>query len=149
MTSLVHFHAVKSFLELQEKYRKSPRIKNPVTRASHVVAVSIGKGPYFARKVQALHNYIQKFRTLPPTNAGKHHAHPSLLNNERMAQAVCRYLTVLANGEVCGLSVINIHLDYHNFSQITPLKLQREVNTVIILVLGLDLGGQKILENCA
>jgi hypothetical protein len=66
-----------------------------------------------------------------------------------MAQAVRRYLTVLANGEVCGLSAINIHPDYHNFSQITPLKLQREVNTVIIPALGLDLGGQKISENCA
>jgi hypothetical protein len=116
MTLLVHLHAVKSFLELQQKYCKSSWIKNPITRASHVVVVSIGKGPYFARKVQALRVYIQKFQTLPPTNAGKHHAHLSLLNNERMAQAVRPYFTVLANGEVCGLSVINIHPDYHNFS---------------------------------
>jgi hypothetical protein len=69
-------------------------------RASHAVAISIGKGPYFARKVRMLHNYVEKFHTLPPMSAGKHHAHPSLLNNEHIAQAVRRYLTVLANGEV-------------------------------------------------
>ncbi|KAF8480617.1 hypothetical protein JB92DRAFT_3133121 [Gautieria morchelliformis] len=45
-TSLVHLYVVKSFLELQEKYRNSSRIKNPVMCASYTVAVSIGKGPY-------------------------------------------------------------------------------------------------------
>ncbi|KAF8507718.1 hypothetical protein JB92DRAFT_3121644 [Gautieria morchelliformis] len=130
-TSLVHLYAVKSFLELQEKYHNPSQITNLVMRASYTVAVSIGKGPYFARKIGTLHKYIQNFQTLPPTNAGKHHAHPSLLNNERIAQAVRRYLTVLANGEI------------------TPLKLQRQVSTVIIPALGLELGGQKIPENCA
>ena len=33
--------------------------------------------------------------------------------------------------------------------QITPLKLQKEVNNVIIPLLGLDLGGKKITEHCA
>jgi hypothetical protein len=47
-----------------------------------------------------LHNYVEKFHTLPPMSASKHHAHPSLLNNEHIAQAVRRYLTALANGEV-------------------------------------------------
>ena len=99
-TSLVHLYAVKSFMELRAKYVDSPRIKNPIMRASRTVAASIGKGLYFARKIRGLHKYIERFHTLPPTNAGRHHAHPSLLNNEGIAQAVRRYLTVLANGEV-------------------------------------------------
>ena len=64
------------------------------------MAISIVKGPYFAHKVRMLHNYVENFCTLPPMNAGKHHAHPSLLNNEHIAQVVRCYLTVLADGEV-------------------------------------------------
>ena len=77
-------------------------------RASLAVAKSIGKGPYFAHKIRTLTKYIGQFQTLPPTTIGNHNAHPSLLNNERMAQAVQRYLTVLADGEVntlCSQSV--------------------------------------------
>ena len=33
--------------------------------------------------------------------SGKHHAHPSLLNDERVKQAVRHYLTVVPLGEVC------------------------------------------------
>ncbi|KIJ46611.1 hypothetical protein M422DRAFT_164849 [Sphaerobolus stellatus SS14] len=130
-SSLMHLHSVKAFLELREKYRLAPRIKNPAMRASQVIAKSIGKGPYFAKKLRSLTRYIGRFRTLPPPTAGKHNAHPSLLNNERIAQAVRRYLTVLADGEI------------------TPLKLLRQVNNVIIPALGLDLAGQKISESCA
>ena len=100
LTSLVHLYAVKSFVEFCAKYFDSPQIKNPTMHASHTVAASIGKGPYFARKIQGLHKYIECFHTLPPTNAGRHHAHPSLLNNEGIAQAVRHYLTVLANRQV-------------------------------------------------
>lgn len=40
--------AIKNYLELYEKYRRVPQIKNPKERASVSVACSIGKGPYFA-----------------------------------------------------------------------------------------------------
>jgi len=99
-SSLMHLHAVKSLLELREKYRLAMHVRNPIMRASFVVAKSVGKGPYFAQKIPSLTRYVGKFRTLPPTTAGKHNAHPSLLNNERLAQSVRRYLTVLADGEV-------------------------------------------------
>lgn len=98
--ALYKLQAVKNYLELTLKYLRTPRVKNPRTRASLAVATAVGKGPYFARKIRHLALYIEKFHTLPPTNSGKHHAHPSLLNNERVAQAVRRYLTVVANGEV-------------------------------------------------
>ncbi|KNZ77460.1 hypothetical protein J132_05418 [Termitomyces sp. J132] len=64
--------------------------------------------------------------------SGKHHAHPSLLSNEHVAQARDAY-----KGNLNG--------------QITPLKLakQEQVNDVIIPLLGLDLGKSKISENCA
>jgi hypothetical protein len=100
LTSLVHLQCIKSYLELCEKYKAKPNIKNPSGRASHAVARSIGKGPYFAKKIVRLKCYIEKFQTLPPTSSGQHHAHPSLLNNERIHQAVTRYLRVQANGEV-------------------------------------------------
>ncbi|KIJ25471.1 hypothetical protein M422DRAFT_273562, partial [Sphaerobolus stellatus SS14] len=116
---------------LREKFQLSPQIKNPITLASEAVAVSIGKGKYFARKIRSLTRYIGRFRTLPPATAGKHNAHPSLLNDERISQAVRRYLTVLADGEI------------------TPLILQRQVNNIIIPSLGLDLAGEKISESCA
>jgi hypothetical protein len=99
-TSLMHLHALKQFIELWEKYKHMPRVRAPMMKASHTIAVSIGKGPYMARKLRTLYKYVAKFHTLPPMSAGKHHAHPSLLNNERIAQAVRRYLTVLADGEV-------------------------------------------------
>ena len=51
LTSLVHLYAVKSFVELCAKYFDSPWIKNPIMLASHTVTASIGKGPYFARKI--------------------------------------------------------------------------------------------------
>ena len=95
---LIYLHALQQFITLREHYMLNPKVKNPMIRASHTVAVSIRKGPYFARKVQTLHNYVEQIHTLPPTNAGKHHAHPSLLNNEHITQAVPHYLTVLADG---------------------------------------------------
>ena len=106
--SLMHLCAVSHFIRLHDEYCKSPKIKNPTMHASYTVARSIGKGPYFARKIRALHRYIARFHTLSPTNSGKHHAHPSLLNNERVLQAVCRHLTVLANGEVSLSQIIYV-----------------------------------------
>jgi hypothetical protein len=70
------------------------------------VATLAGRGPYFARKLRLLAVYIERFHTLPPINSGKHHAHPSLLNDERVAHAVRRYLTVLAAGEVSVFSLL-------------------------------------------
>ncbi|KAF4621818.1 hypothetical protein D9613_012166 [Agrocybe pediades] len=129
--SLFKLHAVKSFLELCELYRRVPAIKNPRVRASTAVARSVGRGPYFAKQMRKLSLYIHRFRTLPPTGSGKHHGHPSLLNDERIAQAVRRYLTVTALGEI------------------TTLELQKTVNTIIIPAIGLDLGGKSISERCA
>jgi hypothetical protein len=91
-----------------------PTIKNPSTRASEAIATSVGKGPYFAKKIQHLTVYIRQFHTLPPTGSGKHHAHPSLLNDERVAQAVRRYLTVVAIGEVRN-RLCTIHMDINHF----------------------------------
>ncbi|KIJ27974.1 hypothetical protein M422DRAFT_270825 [Sphaerobolus stellatus SS14] len=99
--------------------------------ASHAIAKSIGKGPYFAQKIRSLTRYIGCFHTLPPATAGKHNAHPSLLNDEWIAQAVYRYLTVLADGEI------------------TPFKLLHHVNKIIIPSLGFDIGAEKISISCA
>ena len=99
-TSLFYLTSLKQFVELWEKYKQNPRIAAPMVKASHIVASSVGKGPYVARKIRTLYRYVAQFHTLPPTNTGKHHTHPSLLNNERVAQAVHRYLTVLSDGEV-------------------------------------------------
>ena len=98
--ALFKLHAVRNHLELLERFRHIPNIKNPTTRASLAVAKSVGKGPYFAKKIRCLVMYINRFHTLPPARSGKHHAHPSLLNNERISQAVHRYLTVQEIGEV-------------------------------------------------
>ena len=99
--ALFKLHAVQNYLELRERYRLIPNIKNPAMRASLAVAKSVGKGPYLARQIRHLVIYIKKFRTLPPSRAGKCHAHPSLLNNERLYQAVRCYLTVQEAGMVC------------------------------------------------
>jgi len=99
-SSLINLHAVKRFIELRDKYKSLPKVQDPTLRASSVVSRSIGKGPYFAHKIRQFHKYIKQFCTLPPVTAGKHHAHPSLLNNESINGTVRRYLTVLANGEV-------------------------------------------------
>ncbi|KAI0244991.1 hypothetical protein BJV78DRAFT_1277581 [Lactifluus subvellereus] len=130
-TALFKLQAVKAYLELHERYRLIPKVTNPATRASLVVAKSVGKGPYFARRVRKLVTYIKQFQCLPPTGSGKHHAHPSLLNNERVHGAVRRFLTVQEPGEI------------------TPLSLQRHVNNTIIPKLGLDLGQSKISVECA
>ncbi|KIJ46711.1 hypothetical protein M422DRAFT_249876 [Sphaerobolus stellatus SS14] len=129
--SLMHLHAVKSFIQLRDGYKNNLKVLNPVTQASITVAKSIGKGLYFARKIRKLFTYIQHFKTLPPINSGKHHAHPTLLNNERILQAVRRYLSIVANGEI------------------TPLQLMKHVNEEIISGLGLDLGKQNISESTA
>ncbi|KAF8139716.1 hypothetical protein EV363DRAFT_1392657 [Boletus edulis] len=129
--SIVYLNSLKQFINLNTKYQANPKIKWPMQKASCAIAASIGKGPYTACKICALYRYISRFRTLPPTNKGNHHAHPTLLNNERIASAVRWYLTVLANGEI------------------TPLHLMKQVNEVIMPSLGLDLDGQNISEATA
>lgn len=106
-TPLFTLQAIKSYLDLTAKNQRVPIIRNPRERASLAVAKSVGKGPYFARKIRHLAVYINNFRTLPPTGSGKHHAHPSLLNNERVLHAVRRYLTVVALGEVYFISILS------------------------------------------
>ncbi|KAG2093316.1 uncharacterized protein F5147DRAFT_657455 [Suillus discolor] len=123
-------HAIRNYLELFERYRQIPNIKNPAIQASLAIAKSVGKGPYLACMIRRLVVYIHRFKTLPPSRAGKHHAHPSLLNNERVYQAVRRFLTIQEAGKI------------------TPHKLQHEVNKTIIPALGLDLGKNTISKNC-
>ena len=87
-TSLFYLHSLKQFIELWETYQRNPRIKAPMCKASHTVAVSVGKGPYMARKIRTLYRYVAKFQTLPPISKGKHRTFPSLLDNEQIAAAV-------------------------------------------------------------
>ena len=79
---LFKLQAIKNYCELLECYCCVPNIRDPVMQAGLTVAKSVGKGPYFACKVQSLVTYIKWFQCLPPNNAGKHHVHPSLLNNK-------------------------------------------------------------------
>ena len=79
---LFKLQAIKNYLKLLECYCCVPNIRDPVMQAGLTVAKSVGKGPYFACKVQSLVTYIKQFQCLPPNNAGKHHVHPSLLNNK-------------------------------------------------------------------
>ena len=76
------FQAIKSYLELLKHYCHVSNIRDLVTQAGLTVAKSVGKGPYFAHKVQSLVIYVKQFQCLPPNNAGKHHVCLSLLNNE-------------------------------------------------------------------
>jgi hypothetical protein len=99
-SALFKLQALKNYLELHAQYHINPKITNLATRASLAIAKSVSKGPYFARKICQLVIYVDKFHTLPPTGSGKHHAHPSLLNNERVYQAVRRFLAVQEDGEV-------------------------------------------------
>ena len=93
-------HAVRNYLELLEHYWHNPKVKKPATQASQAVTKSVGKGPYLACMIRHLVLYIDKFHTLLPSHVGKHHAHPSLLNNECMYQVVHRFLTVQEAGQV-------------------------------------------------
>lgn len=115
--SLFKLQAVKNYLGLFEKYKNIPQIRNPKVRSSTTIAYSVGKGPYFAKQIRKLALYINRFHSLPPTGSGKHHAHPSLLNDERVAHAVRRYLTVTALGEVrsSNLNKYKSHTDPHRF----------------------------------
>jgi hypothetical protein len=47
-TSLFHLNALAQFIDLWTKYQHIPKVKAPKRKASHAVAVSIGKGPYMA-----------------------------------------------------------------------------------------------------
>ncbi|KAH7881694.1 hypothetical protein F5I97DRAFT_1933136 [Phlebopus sp. FC_14] len=60
-TPLFYLNSLKQFIELWEKYQRNPRIKAPMCKASHTVAVSVGKGPYMARKIHALYRYVARF----------------------------------------------------------------------------------------
>ena len=147
-TSLFHLTSLKQFIDLWEKYKRNPQVRAPMIKASRVIASSVGKGPYMARKIRTLYKYVARFRTLPPVDASKHYAHPSLLDNERVAQAVRRYLTVLSDGTVRFLSLTwQIFLTY--IYQVTPLLLMKQVNNEILPSLGFDSGGHKISEKAA
>ncbi|KAL4063818.1 hypothetical protein J3A83DRAFT_4361906 [Scleroderma citrinum] len=103
-TALFHLNSLQQFIELWEKY-------------NHTISVSVEKGWYFTHKIHKL--------------IGRHHAHPSLLNNECIAQAIHQYSTVLHDGEI------------------TPQLLIKQINTIILLSLGLDAAGQKISDGAA
>ncbi|KAF8548284.1 hypothetical protein OG21DRAFT_1526603, partial [Imleria badia] len=120
--SLFHLNALEQFVEMWGKYQHNLKIKGPKRKASHTIAISIRRGQYFARKLHSMYTYVERYCTLPPEGQGKRHAYPTLLNDERIAAAVRRYLIVLADGEV---------------------------NRVIIPSLGLDSGGQQISESTA
>jgi hypothetical protein len=57
-SSIMHLHTVKRFIEPHAFFSCSPKIKNLTMHASYTVATSVGKGPYFARKICTLHQYI-------------------------------------------------------------------------------------------
>lgn len=98
--ALFKLKAVKNFFDLLEKYKLNLHIQNPCERASAAIVKSVGRGPYFSQQIQHLSLYIGHFHALPTTGSGKHHAHPSLLNDKHIAQAVQHYLTVVSLGEV-------------------------------------------------
>ena len=87
-TSTFYLNSLKQFINLNTKYQANLKIKWPMQKTSHVIAASIGKGPYMAHKICALYRYISQFCTLPSTNKGNHHAHPTLLDNERITSVV-------------------------------------------------------------
>ena len=60
-TSLFYLNMLVQFVELWTKYQQNPRIKGPMCRASHAIAISISKGPYMARKIRSLYNYVERF----------------------------------------------------------------------------------------
>lgn len=119
--ALFKLHTLKMYLELYAKMKLNPRISNPAQRASLSIARSVGRGAYFARQLRHLKLYVHRFGTLPPSRTGKHHAHPSLLNNEHIAVAVRRYLTVLADGEVSLLQTLQ-QLKTHRLSADHTIK---------------------------
>jgi len=115
---LDHFHSILN-------------IKTPSPTASLGVAKSLGKGPYFAKKIHYPTMYIKHFHTLLPARSGKNHTHPSLLNNEQVSQAVHHYLTMQEISEVKfqhTFKVTRITKYNHLLHQVTPLKLMCEVN---------------------
>ncbi|KAF8526566.1 hypothetical protein BU17DRAFT_62059 [Hysterangium stoloniferum] len=123
-TSLFYLNSFKQFIELWEKYQQNPRIKAPMKKASHAIAASIGKRPYMARKIRKLYRYVTHFQTLPPASKGKHHAHPSLLNNERIAQAQMARLGPLGtyNLKITPLLLMKQPVMYHTDDGLEPVK---------------------------
>ena len=146
--SLFHLNALEQFVEMWGKYQHNPKIKGLKMKASHTIAVSVRRGQYFAQKLRSMYTYVERYHTLPPEGKGKHHAYPTLLNNEQIAAAVRWYLTVLADGEV-SISGTQNNMIYLPCFKITPLHLMQQVNGVIIPSLGLDTGGQQISESTA
>ena len=99
-TTLFKLHTLQMYLDLHAQFSRNLHITKPAQRASLSIARLVGRGPYFVRQLRHLKLYIHCFGTLPPNQTGKHHTHPSLLDNEEILAAVRRYLTVLADGEV-------------------------------------------------
>jgi len=120
-------------------------------QGSLAVAKSVGKGPYFAKKICHLVMYIGHFHTLLPARSGKLHAHLYFLNNEQIFQAVHYYLTVQEIREVKFQHTFKVtRITKYNYllHKVTPLKLMHEVNQTIIPALGFNLGKTMISKNC-
>ncbi|KAI9463743.1 hypothetical protein HD554DRAFT_2040926 [Boletus coccyginus] len=100
---LFHLNTLEQFIEIWKKYQHNPKIKGPKRNMSRTIAISIRRGQYFAWRLCSMYTYVEHYHTLPPKGKGKHHAYPTLLNNEQIAAAVHQYLTVLANGELTKL----------------------------------------------
>ncbi|KAI6131240.1 hypothetical protein EV401DRAFT_1884121 [Pisolithus croceorrhizus] len=60
-TPLFYPTPLKQLINLWEKYQQNPQIRAPMMKASHTIAVSVGKGPYMAQKIHSLYKYVACF----------------------------------------------------------------------------------------
>ena len=49
--SLFHLNALEQFVEMWGKYQHNPKIKGPKMKASHTIAISVGRGSILCAKV--------------------------------------------------------------------------------------------------
>jgi len=122
-------HAIKSlsllitvskYIKLCARYKTSRTCKQPCLKASTAIAHWMGKGPYFACKIQYTELYLLKHRHLPPHKVHARKGHHSLLDNESVLHNVHVYLTTCVLGSV------------------TPHALCQHVNGVMLPALGIQ-----------
>lgn len=113
---LMHYTAVIEYVKVRDRLLAGmgKRSQRPTQRASMVVAARMGKGPFFARQVRENTAYLLKYGQLPPLQTKKRPGGHSLIDNEAFLLSLRRYIALMGIGEI------------------TPFRLQKHVNNVII-----------------
>ncbi len=127
--SIMVLTALTQFVKLHTRLRNHPKCRTPVTTASLMASMCMGKGAWFAHKIRVFEAYVRRHHALPPSKHRSANDHLMLLDNETVLQGIREYLAAAKLGEV------------------TPRLFQRHLTNIVFPSLGMSGSSSAISES--